>query len=124
MINEELVDALKQMIVDDLGERIHILLNEGYEVLDRRKNMSDNTRDTQFKGFAKSLIRELDVVSTTTYASFDKAQEAYELVIVRRAYDLVKHTIKNTDIVDLDRLTLDEHVERIPDMIELPKESS
>lgn len=58
---------------------------------------TENPRDTQFIGFAKLLMRDLDTVSTTTYASLDKAREAYELAIARRAYDLAEHVIEHTD---------------------------
>jgi hypothetical protein len=60
--------------------------------------MSDDlSRDTQFAGFAKVLMRDLDAVSTTTYASLDKAREAYELAIARWAYDLACHVVTYLD---------------------------
>lgn len=63
------------------------------EMITERASMDNNQRNTQFKGFAKALIKELDAVMTITYASLDKAREAYELAIARRAYDLVAHTV-------------------------------
>lgn len=79
--------------------------------------MSNDNRDTQFKGFAKALMRDLNDVSTTTYASIDKAIEAYELAIARRAYDLVRHAV-NCGCSD----SVDYAMKLIPDMTELPKE--
>ncbi len=90
--------------------------------------MSNSARDTQFQGFAKALMRDLDDVSTTTYASLDKAKEAYKLAIARRAYDLSFHS---TDycLEYLHRLGIETSgdlgkriMPSIPDMTELPKE--
>ena len=58
---------------------------------------TENPRNTQFAGFAKLLMKDLDAVSTTTYANLGKAREAYELAIARRAYDLAMHVIEHTD---------------------------
>jgi hypothetical protein len=77
------------------------------------------SRDTQFQGFAKALMSELDAVSTTTYASLDKAREAYELAIARRAYDLVKHTLDHAPVREW---AMPCHGSDIPDMTEWPKE--
>jgi uncharacterized protein YbaA (DUF1428 family) len=81
-------------------------------------------RDTQFQGFAKALWTELDERNFTSEAC-NPAMSMYRdeaiTLIARRAYDLVKHTIENTEHYNLDVLSPDEHVERIPDMIELPK---
>lgn len=81
--------------------------------LERQKSMAnaENPRDTQFIGFAKLLMKDLDAVSTTTYASLDKAREAYELAIARRAYDLVGHTLDSV---------IDTYTPSIPDMTEWP----
>lgn len=89
--------------------------------------MSDNKRDTQFRGFAKLLMRDLDAVSTTTYASLDKAKEAYELAIARRAYDLACDVVSQLDSDVMWRIgkghDASEIVENdIADMTELPKE--
>lgn len=77
-------------------------------------------RDTQFLGFAKLLMRDLDAVSTTTYANIDKAKEAYELAIARRAYDLAMHVLDNSRPDDMD--DLQDEISYVPDMTELPKE--
>jgi hypothetical protein len=101
---------------------------------DRRYNMSDtaNMRDTQFIGYAKLLMHDLDAVSTTTYASIDKAKEAYQLAIARAAYRLVEHTIVELscqDAINFSDPDFEKYeyragamVEIIPDMTELPKE--
>ena len=81
-----------------------------------------SNRDTQFLGFAKLLMRDLDAVSTTTYASLDKAKEAYELAIVRRAYDFAKHIMNVTTEEMACVMFIDDAVEKIPDMTEWPKE--
>lgn len=89
--------------------------------------MSDNTRDTQFQGFAKALIHDLNDVSTTTYASYDEAKKAYELTIARRAYDLVAHACENISDNQIKSGVFfhpNAMVRDIPDMSELPKESS
>jgi|SRR5579872_194036 len=85
--------------------------------------MSDNVRDTQFQGFAKALIHDLNDVSTTTYASYDEAKKAYELTIARRAYDFAVHVTDHTrGAISRDpKFVLKNNV---PDMTELPKESS
>jgi hypothetical protein len=85
---------------------------------------TDNPRDTQFKGFAKLLMRDLDAVSTTTYASLDKAKEAYELAIARRAHDLVENTIYSMSPIAFQCCeNFDQLVREIPDMTEWPDEA-
>lgn len=81
------------------------------------ENENNSRRNTQFQGFAKALMRDLNDVSTTTYASIGKAIEAYELAIARRAYDLVRHAV-NCGCTD----NVDYAMKLIPDMTELPKE--
>ena len=86
-----------------------------------------SNRDTQFSGFAKLLIRDLDAVSTTTYASIDKAKEAYELAVARRAYDLTCHVVTHLDEDVAWRkgkgYSISEIVEDdVPDLTEWPKE--
>lgn len=84
------------------------------------KDAHVNARDTQFQGFAKLLMRDLDAVNTTTYASLDKAKEAYELVIARRLYDFAKHAFYELDIYRSG--SLDRAVQCIPDLNKWPKE--
>lgn len=74
-------------------------------------------RDTHFLGFAKLLADELKV--TGGYPISEVKQ-----LIARRAYDLVAHTIENTEHIDLDRLSTEEHVPRIPDLTAWPREQA
>lgn len=75
------------------------------------------SRDTQFQGFAKLLTDEL--VQQTPLGISDEVEK----IIARRAYDLVEHTLEHAETIAFDRLSIDEHVERlIPDMTKLPKE--
>jgi hypothetical protein len=90
--------------------------------------MSDNTRDIQFQGFSRSLMNELGDEGFVFEGSDDPDQEErlkqIQLIIARRAYDLVEHTIDQIT-VDIRELFSDrELLERIPDMDELPKESN
>lgn len=85
------------------------------------KDVINVRRDMQFQGFAKLLMRDLDAVSTTTYASLDKAREAYALVVARRAYDFVKHALRESDVWHAKGL--DAAVQSIPDLIEWPGEA-
>lgn len=73
-----------------------------------------NARDTQFAGFAKLLINDLMQANS----SDDRAKK--EQVIARRAYDLVKHTIRELQYDD-DRYS-DDWTQKIPDMTEWKKE--
>jgi hypothetical protein len=43
-------------------------------------------------------------------------------IIARRAYDLVSHTMLNVSIADLDMLSQQECVQRIPDMTKWPEQ--
>ena len=125
MSSEDLSNALKQMIVDDLGEKVRILIDDGLKELEDRENMSDNTRDTQFQGFAKLVWEEIankfgEWWETDAAFTSDQSRD----IIARRAYDLVKHTIENTAHIDLDRELPEDHALLIPDMTELTKEPS
>jgi hypothetical protein len=132
MSSEDLSNVLKQMIVDDLGERVRILIDRGSKELEDRKNMSDNARDTQFQGFAKLLVGELfndDVLGDygfiggrERYADLDYDLNICELLIARRAYDLVNHAIG--EFIPRSEDSSEEYVKRIPDMTELPKEQN
>ena len=85
-----------------------------------------SNRDTQFSGFAMLLMRDLDAASTTTYASFDKAKEAYELAIVRRAYDFAEHIALETERLAMEEVRRyygdDDVLHGIEDMTEWPEE--
>lgn len=71
------------------------------------------SKDTQFQGFAKLLFDETGKALSNAHM---------KQIIASLAYALVKHTIEHIDPIDLDRLSPDEHVARIPDLTELPKD--
>ena len=87
-----------------------------------------NERNTHFAGFAKALWQELLAVDEghidiSDYNRIDEEMmEQYRAIIARRAYDLVQHTILNIGPADLDMLTTEECVQRVPDLTELPSE--
>lgn len=134
------------MTWEQITERIRswsdgpITRDEAYEVMHiasvlgvfmRREEKQVSERDTKFAGFAAALLKEIDDAigkqskEAEKYGLSDKDEKRYahELgtIIARRAYDLVKHTIECTEHIDLDRLSSDEHTERIPDLTELPE---
>lgn len=79
-------------------------------------------RDTHFKAFAELLWVEIlqspDFGDVVGYRHFTREQaDAIEMLIARRAYDLVLHTANCMDIAWLDRLDMEEIPVRIPDMI-------
>jgi hypothetical protein len=87
---------------------------------------------THFAGFAKSLFEEYQAYClyfVVTHQETPKEEynrecrKGLEAIIARHAYKLVKHTIENTEHIDLDRLSSDEHVLRIPDMTEWAEET-
>lgn len=75
-------------------------------------------RDTQFIGFANALVDDL----RRNVGMGNDERLPYVQLIARRAYDLVKHAIEHIEHIDLDRLSSDEQVSKIPDLAELPKE--
>ncbi len=88
-------------------------------------------RDTHFRGWAKRVQQELDMVlqkqvgfiySGVTLYNGDEIHRLLEQVLARRAYDLVSHTILNIDPYHLDALPSEEIPARIPDMTEWPVE--
>jgi hypothetical protein len=81
---------------------------------------SKDARDTQFKDFARLLLEEL--MSKYDHLPPGKwgPAEKDELIIARRAYDLVKHAFGYIEVWN-DR-NLDFAVKSVPDMTELPKE--
>jgi len=90
--------------------------------------MSNTLRDTQFAGFAKLLWEELLELRGRGYIDvandmMDEEWNAeYRQIIARRAYDLVGHALENIDPNDLDRLSPDERVLKMPDLTEWPEE--
>lgn len=82
-----------------------------------------STRDTQFQSFAREVVKEiLGLRWQTVYYRDPQMLEHYEQIIAHRAYDLVSHTVLNVSISDLDMLSQEECVERIPDLKKWPKE--
>lgn len=79
-------------------------------------------RDTQFAGFAKLLMQELIQADTGNIHTGDDGalSRTWEALIARRAYDLVTHTVLSLGPANLDVLTADECVQRVPDLAELP----
>ena len=72
---------------------------------------------TQFARFAQALWQELLAVKGG-YIEIGKHDIALEYtdILARRAYDLVAHTVYSIGPDDLDRLTSEECVQRIPDL--------
>jgi hypothetical protein len=77
-------------------------------------------RDTQFIGFAKLLVKEMiDVDHNSLDTSDDRAlSNLWELIIARRAYDLVSHALSSIGPRELDMLDNVEVVAKVPDMKE------
>ena len=93
--------------------------------------MSTEQRDTHFRGFANLLFDDVEgMFMDLACAKFVVGYEAeqaqivndIQLFLARRAYDLVLHTLLHVEHINLDQLGYEEHVTRIPDMTELPKE--
>jgi hypothetical protein len=95
------------------SHEVHNLLNkEGSKMSEEPPKLSD----TQFAGSARIVARKV-------YDIFDGdfTVEAVTKIIAQYASLLVKHTIEQTEHIDLDRLSSDEHVLRIPDMAAWPE---
>lgn len=88
--------------------------------------MSENPRDTQFKGFASLILGEMLQASKTYSGLIDSEsstwQEAMQQIIARRAYDLIEHTICSENPIAHQCMSEDEIVASIPDLTEWPKE--
>jgi hypothetical protein len=81
-------------------------------------------RDTQFLGFARRVIKDLDEV----YAlRMDIVSDELEELIARRAYDLVAHACEAVNDEEQkyeSRITLDAMIDIVPDLPALPSEQS
>jgi hypothetical protein len=80
-------------------------------------------RDTQFMGFAKALYEELTqnvILTNRGLSQIEAFKKDQELLIARRAYDLVEHTLNYTT-ESMARMFTDEAIEAIPDMTELQR---
>ena len=87
--------------------------------------MSTDKRDTQFMGFSKLLWKEIIALSydqclAEGIIDVDVVNHEQETLISRRAYDLAEHILK--DIQYDDEKYIDDHVRKLSDMIEWPKE--
>lgn len=79
-------------------------------------------RDTQFKAFAELLFGDFPWRFDLYIESSDDGwEERWKQRIARRAYDLVSHTLLNVSMSDLDMLSHEECVQRIPDMTAWPE---
>lgn len=80
-----------------------------------------NTRETQFAGFAKLLVDNL--FNRGRVWVDDAHRERWETTIAECAYDLVGHTLSSVAPIDLDRLSIEELVAKIPDLTMWPEDS-
>ncbi len=93
--------------------------------------MSQSERDTHFAGFARRLWEEM--LSQTAWQGIDvtaghiplhhpedEEHQIYIQIIARRAYDLVYHDHEHISHIDMDRLTTEEQITKIPDFAEWP----
>lgn len=81
----------------------------------------ENARDTKFMGFAKALNKEITNLSLDLFVregvmDAETVDREYEMLIARRAYDLVEHVYQ---FQCFDHLQWT--VEHTPDLTELPK---
>jgi len=100
--------------------------------------MSENSRDTQFMGFAKSTWDEITTTLEALEAEHEivdgclmcnwtseKIARVVEPLIARRAYDLTKHVLELVPcLINMFSGTqrLEDVIPSIPDLTELPKE--
>ena len=88
--------------------------------------MSTLDRDEHFRGFAKLLFDDVAAMfmKWVVATRWEREEPAHDiqLYLARRAYDLVHHTLLHVEHINLDSLSYEEHVTRIPDMTELPEE--
>ena len=88
--------------------------------------MSTIDRDTHFQGFAKQQFEDVEgmFMKWVVATRWEREEPAHDiqLYLARRAYDLALHTLLHVEHINLDSLSYEEHVTRIPDMTELPEE--
>jgi hypothetical protein len=85
----------------------------------RKEGATMTNRDTHFKQFAQALMADLSGIDAQNWRQFVLEGEP---ILARRAFDLVHHTMLSTSCHDLDVLSTQECVLRIPDMAVLPEE--
>lgn len=80
--------------------------------------MTNTDRDTHFNSFANNVLTAMmgECGYIDLYDSDENEKARYAQIIAQNAYDLVGHTIENTEHIDLDRLSTQEHILKIPDM--------
>lgn len=82
----------------------------------------NEARATQFAAFARMVLDELHAVAFDALVMRRNSEELnrqQEQIIARRAYDLVQHAMLSIGPADLDMLTTEECVQRVPDLAEL-----
>ena len=88
--------------------------------------MSTLDRDEHFRGFAKQQFDDVEGMfikwAVATKSEREQIANDIQLFMARRAYDLALHTLLHVEHINLDSLSYEEHVTRIPDMTELPEE--
>ena len=92
--------------------------------------MSTPERDEHFQGFAKQQFDDVAGMFNRLFLARQDCDQAREmeatndiqLYLARRAYDLALHTLLHVEHINLDSLSYEEHVTRIPDLTELSKE--
>lgn len=95
-----------------------------------------SARDTQFAGFARALLDEIESVSADYspppgryITGSPKWEEVVRGIIARRAYDLVEHTLDACDQLESDAgleshgFTSDYLLSSIPDLTTWPEET-
>lgn len=82
-----------------------------------------NQRSKQFGYcFAQLVVDELRQKAHITVhpnSAYSYVEPLIEMIIRQRAYDLVKYTLLHVDHVDLDSHSIEEHIEKIPDLTEM-----
>ena len=95
------------------------------------ENETKDARSEQFRQWARAVWAQMQELGKGTYVDGNgftrgmlavEVEEVYIGIMARAGYDLVAHTLWHTAVLDLERLSIGENVERIPDMAELPKE--
>jgi hypothetical protein len=85
--------------------------------------ISNNSRDTQFAGFAKLLTDELIKYLTSREGlTLDEIEQEWHKVIACRAYDFARHIMNITTEEMACVLFIDDAMKEIPDMIKWPRE--
>ena len=65
---------------------------------------------------AKRLAKEIEFPNYFWGLTIPEWREEATKILAQYAYDLVKHTLENASHIDLDRLSVDEQVLKMPDI--------